>query len=115
MYLTGDAKLWWCTGLSDDASANCDRILNVGRFEERIEGLVLPLKYILDCKGVLLKVEAFGHWRDYVKEFSSLMLDIRDMSEEDKLFNFLLGTTNLGLDGTKTSGRQGLAVCDCCR
>ncbi|KAK4381136.1 hypothetical protein Sango_2997100 [Sesamum angolense] len=32
-----------------------------------------------------------GIVRDYVKEFSSLMLDIRDMSEEDKLFNFLSG------------------------
>ena len=29
--------------------------------------------------------------RDYVKEFSSLMLNIRNMSEEDKLFNFVSG------------------------
>ena len=29
--------------------------------------------------------------RDYVKEFSSLMLDIKNMSEEDKLFNFVSG------------------------
>ncbi|KAG6533506.1 hypothetical protein ZIOFF_007381 [Zingiber officinale] len=29
--------------------------------------------------------------RDYVKEFSSLMLDIQNMSEEDKLYNFLYG------------------------
>ncbi|KAL0317364.1 UNVERIFIED_CONTAM: hypothetical protein Sangu_2150700 [Sesamum angustifolium] len=32
-----------------------------------------------------------GTVRDYVKEFGSLMLDVRDMSEEDKLFNFLPG------------------------
>ena len=29
--------------------------------------------------------------RDYVKEFSSLILDIKDMSEVDKLFNFMSG------------------------
>ena len=29
--------------------------------------------------------------RDYVKEFSSLMLNIRNMSNEDKLFNFISG------------------------
>ena len=29
--------------------------------------------------------------RDYVKEFSSLMLNIRNMSEEDKLFHFVSG------------------------
>ena len=27
----------------------------------------------------------------YVKEFSSLMLDIKTMTEEDKLFNFMSG------------------------
>lgn len=29
--------------------------------------------------------------RDYVKEFSSMMLDIKNMAEEDKLFNFISG------------------------
>ncbi|CAL9078870.1 unnamed protein product, partial [Musa textilis] len=29
--------------------------------------------------------------RDYVKQFSALMLDIQDMSEKDKLFSFLDG------------------------
>ena len=29
--------------------------------------------------------------RDYIKEFNSLMLDIKNMSEEDKHFNFMSG------------------------
>ena len=29
--------------------------------------------------------------RDYVKNISSLMLDIKNMSKEDKLFNFMSG------------------------
>jgi hypothetical protein len=29
--------------------------------------------------------------REYVKQFSSLMLDINDMSEADKLYNFMIG------------------------
>lgn len=29
--------------------------------------------------------------REYVKEFTSLMLDISDMSKEDKLFHFIFG------------------------
>ncbi|KAL0302392.1 UNVERIFIED_CONTAM: hypothetical protein Sangu_3102600 [Sesamum angustifolium] len=37
------------------------------------------------------KVSITSTVRDYVKDFSSLMLDIRDMSKEDKLFNFLSG------------------------
>ena len=30
--------------------------------------------------------------RDYVNEFSSVILDIKDMSEVDKLFNFMFGS-----------------------
>ncbi|KAL6323809.1 hypothetical protein AAG906_003430 [Vitis piasezkii] len=33
--------------------------------------------------------------RDYVKEFSSLMLDIKNMLEEDKFFNFMQGVCDL--------------------
>lgn len=32
-----------------------------------------------------------GDIRDYVKAFSALMLEIKDMSEEDKLFHFFRG------------------------
>ena len=32
-----------------------------------------------------------GSVREYVKEFSSIMLDIRNMSDEDKLFSFISG------------------------
>ncbi|KAK4384460.1 hypothetical protein Sango_3058800 [Sesamum angolense] len=39
----------------------------------------------------LRKSKHAGTLSDYVKEFSSLMLDVRDMSEEDKLLNFLSG------------------------
>ncbi|KAI9178183.1 hypothetical protein LWI28_023646 [Acer negundo] len=39
----------------------------------------------------LKKLKQTGSVRDYVKEFSSLMLDIQNMSEEDKLFNFMSG------------------------
>ena len=37
------------------------------------------------------KLKHTGTVCDYVEEFTSLMLDIRDISEEDKLFNFVTG------------------------
>lgn len=39
----------------------------------------------------LKKLKHDGSVKDYVKEFSSLMLDIKNMADEDKLFNFILG------------------------
>ena len=37
----------------------------------------------------LKKLKQMGSIKDYVKEFSSLILDIKDMFEVDKLFNFM--------------------------
>ena len=37
----------------------------------------------------LKKLKHKGFVRDYVKEFNSLLLDIKNVSEEEKIFNFL--------------------------
>ncbi|KAL0318927.1 UNVERIFIED_CONTAM: hypothetical protein Sangu_2048900 [Sesamum angustifolium] len=44
-----------------------------------------------NARRALRKLEHTGSLRDYVKIFSALMLDIRDMSEKDKLFTFMEG------------------------
>ena len=41
------------------------------------------------AREALKRLRHTGSVKDYVKEFSSLMLDIKNMSEEDKLFNFM--------------------------
>ena len=54
---------------------------------------------------------------DYVKEFSSLMLDIKNMSEEDMLLNFVSGLqawaqTKLRRQGVKDL-HAAMATADC--
>ncbi|KAL0373604.1 UNVERIFIED_CONTAM: hypothetical protein Sradi_3276100 [Sesamum radiatum] len=91
MYLTGDAKLWWRTRFSDDASANRDRIETWDVLKKELKDQFMPCNTSWLARESLRKLKHTGTVRDYVKEFSSLMLDVRDMSEEDKLFNFLSG------------------------
>ena len=43
------------------------------------------------AREALKRLRHTGSVRDYVKELSSLMLDTKNMSEEDKLFNFMSG------------------------
>ena len=43
------------------------------------------------AREALKRLRHIGSVKDYVKEFSSLMLDIKNMSEEGKLFNFMSG------------------------
>lgn len=91
MFLIGDAKLWWRTRLDDDASAGRPRIETWDVLKKELRDQFLPLNSAWVARESLKGLKHTGLVRDYVKEFSSLMLDIKNMSEEDKLFNFISG------------------------
>lgn len=42
-------------------------------------------------EGELEELKHTSSVKDYIKKFSSLMLDIKNMVDEDKLFNFISG------------------------
>ncbi|KAK4397334.1 hypothetical protein Sango_1570000 [Sesamum angolense] len=52
---------------------------------------VFPKNFEYNVRPALQKLEHTGSVRDYVKAFSTLMLNIRDMLEKDKLFTFMEG------------------------
>ncbi|KAE8712657.1 Cytokinin dehydrogenase 5 [Hibiscus syriacus] len=51
----------------------------------------LPENMDYNARKKLRELSHTGTIREYVREFSTLMLDIKDMSERDKLFHFLEG------------------------
>ncbi|KAG6528577.1 hypothetical protein ZIOFF_010756 [Zingiber officinale] len=91
MYLIGDAKLWWRTRMVDDANADRQKIDTWDRLKKEMKDQFLPGNTFWIARDGLKRLKQSGSVRDYVKEFSSLMLDIQNMSEEDKLYNFLYG------------------------
>ncbi|KAG8369569.1 hypothetical protein BUALT_Bualt14G0027000 [Buddleja alternifolia] len=91
MYLAGDAKLWWRTHLSDDISTNRQKIETWDALKRELKDQFLPCNTSWLARESLRKLKHTGTVRDYVKDFSSLMLDIREMAEEDKLLNFMSG------------------------
>ncbi|KAL0456008.1 UNVERIFIED_CONTAM: hypothetical protein Slati_0940000 [Sesamum latifolium] len=90
MYLTGDAKLWWRTKYSE-IQANQVRLDTWALLREAIRVQFFPENVEYNARRALRKLEHTGSMQDYVKAFSALMLDIRDMSEKDKLFTFMEG------------------------
>ena len=52
-----------------------------------------------------------GSIHDYVKEFSSLMLEIPNITEEELLFNFRDSLQGVGREGIKTSRCSRLSHC----
>ena len=91
MYLSGDAKLWWRTRIKDDLSAGRPKIEYWERLKKELKEQFLPNNTSWLARDDLKKLKQDKSVRDYVKDFSSLILDIENMSEEDKLFNFMPG------------------------
>ena len=106
MYLMGDAKLWWKTRLEGDAESGRPQISTWETLKRELKEQFLPTNAAWLAWESLQRLKQTGTVRDYVKEFSSLMMDIKNMSEEDKLFNFVSGLqawaqTELRMQGVK--------------
>jgi hypothetical protein len=91
MYLSGDAKLWWRTRIKDDLNAGRPKIDTWDRLKQELKEQFLPNNTSWLAREDLKKLKQDKSVRDYIKDFSSLILDIKNMSEEDKLFNFMSG------------------------
>ena len=91
MYLLGDAKLWWRTRMEDDADAGKGKIDSWEALKKELKDQFLPTNTTWVARDSLKKLKQIGTVREYVKTFSSLMLDVKNMSKEDKLFNFMSG------------------------
>nr|CAD1839580.1 unnamed protein product [Ananas comosus var. bracteatus] len=90
MYLDGDAKLWWRTRYEDIQEGRCT-IDTWEDLKKELKAQFLPENVEFIARRNLRRLQQTGSIREYVKQFSALMLDIRDMSEKDKLFHFLEG------------------------
>ena len=91
MYLSGDAKLWWRTRMGDDAESGRPQIDTWETLKRELKEKFLPTNSAWLARESLKRLKHTGSVREYVKEFSSIMLDIRNMSDEDKLLNFISG------------------------
>ena len=89
MYLIGDPKLWWCTRVREDSEVGSPQVAKWETLEKELKDQFLLTNARWLAKESLRGMKHKDSVRDYVKEFSSLMLKIRNMSDEDKLFNFI--------------------------
>ena len=89
MYLSKDAKLWWRTKTSDDVTVRRPKINTWETLKKELKDQFLTTNTAWMAHESLKKLKQTSFIRDYVKEFSSSILDIKDMSKVDKLFNFM--------------------------
>lgn len=75
--------------MQDDANVGRPKIDEWETLKKESKTQFLSCNVAWLAKESLMKVRHTCSVREYVKEFSSLMLDISNMSEEEKLFNFM--------------------------
>ncbi|XP_060181990.1 uncharacterized protein LOC132611597 [Lycium barbarum] len=90
MYLQGDAKLWWRVKY-EAIKAGEDALETWEELKAAICLQFFPENVEYNARRKLRELRQTKSVRDYVREFSALMLNIRDMGDKDKLFTFMEG------------------------
>ena len=91
MYLTVDAKLYWRSRHVGDTRVGQSTFNSWEELKKKFREQFLPCNTGWVARVALKKLKQTGTIQEYVKGITSLLLDINDMSEEDKLSNFLTG------------------------
>ncbi|XP_070020438.1 uncharacterized protein [Nicotiana sylvestris] len=90
MYLQGDAKLWW-RGKYEAIKIGEDTLQTWDELKASIHLQFFPEIVEYNARRKLRELRHTRSVLEYVHEFSTLMLNIRDMGDKDKLFAFIEG------------------------
>ncbi|XP_022872717.1 uncharacterized protein LOC111391700 [Olea europaea var. sylvestris] len=93
MYLTDTAALWWRRKHADIEKGAC-RIDSWDDFKRELKRQFYPENVVYEARKKLRELKHKGTIRDYGKEFTTLVLQILSMSDEDLLFHFTNGLQN---------------------
>ena len=88
LYLTDIATLWWRRRFADMEKDICT-IETWKDFKREIKKQFYPEDMAYMARKNMRRLKHIGSICNYVKEFSSLMLEVSNVTEEEFLFNFM--------------------------
>jgi hypothetical protein len=95
MFLTGTVKLWWRNQVEDLAARRItEKIENWAEMKEALKAQFGPGNQAWVARNQLLALRHTGKIQTYIKEFTGLMLEIKEMLDEDNIFHFMNGLQN---------------------
>ena len=109
LYLTDTATLWWRRRFADMEKGICT-IETWEDFKREIKKQFYPEDVAYLARKNMRRLKHTGSIRDYVKEFSSLMLEIPNMTQEELLFNFMDNLQGWAEQELRRRGVQDLAT-----
>ncbi|KAK9750806.1 hypothetical protein RND81_02G223100 [Saponaria officinalis] len=90
MYLVDDAKLWWRSKYAE-IEAQAITMDKWDDFNKALKDQFYPMNTGFAARRKLKSLKHTTSIREYVKAFSACMLEIKDMSEDDRVFQFIDG------------------------
>ena len=109
LYLTDNATLWWRRRFMEIEKGLCT-IDTWADFKREIKKQFYPEDVGYMARRKIKHLRHTGSIRDYVKEFSSLMLEAPDMNENELLFNFMDNLQGWAEQELRRRGVQDLAT-----
>ncbi|KAL4352016.1 hypothetical protein GQ457_06G013590 [Hibiscus cannabinus] len=108
LYLTDTAMLWWRRRRNDIEKGTCT-ISIFDDFKRELKRQFYPENAEDEARARLRRLKQSGSIRDYIKDFTNLVLEIPDLSDKDSLFNFMDGLQLWAKTELKRRGVQNLA------
>ncbi|RVW17621.1 hypothetical protein CK203_096707 [Vitis vinifera] len=109
LYLTDTTTLWWRRRFADMEKDICT-IETWEDFRREIKRQFYPEDVAYLARKNMRRLKHTGSIRDYAKEFSSLMLEIPNMTQEELLFNFMDNLQGWAEQELRRRGVQDLAT-----
>ena len=109
LYLTDIATLWWRRRFANMEKNICTTE-TWEDFKREIKRQFYPENVAYLARKNMRLLKHTGSIRDYVKDISSLMLDIPNMAEEELLFNFMDNLQSWAEQELRRRGVQDLAT-----
>ncbi|XP_070054893.1 uncharacterized protein [Nicotiana tomentosiformis] len=93
LYLTKIVALWWCRKCANIEKGLC-KIEMWDQFKKELKKQFYPVNMVYEARRKIRELRQMDTIREYVREFTTLMLEITSLSEEDSLFYFMDGLQN---------------------
>ncbi|XP_070047528.1 uncharacterized protein [Nicotiana tomentosiformis] len=93
LYLSETAMLWWRRKMADVDKGICT-ISTWDQFKAEFKRQFFPNNVLYEARRKLRELKQTGSIRVYVKEFTTLMLQIPNLTNDDLLFHFMDGLQN---------------------
>eukprot|EP00253_Pinus_taeda_P027727 PITA_27727 len=90
-FLTNDAKMWWRRRADQITNGSADDITSWDDMKKALQSHFSPQDEMWEARTKIKFIKQTGSLQTYQQEYSSVVLELPDMAEKDKVFNFIIG------------------------